>query len=78
MKFKVKEDCYCEHYLHELLYPRAWLKEKKLQKGDKVKFVREFSNLFGTYFTVKKKGSDTTYDIPPHKLEEIKKKKKKH
>ena len=69
--FKVKEDCFCEHYIHELTnYPRPGLKELKLLKGEEVELVNEWSNFYGSYLRVQK-GNDK-YDIPPNKLEEIK------
>lgn len=69
-KYIVKEDCFCEGYLHELLkYPRKGLVEKKLYKDDKVEFKREWFNFYGYYFTVIKDGIE--YDIPPIKLNKI-------
>ena len=42
-KFKVKEDCFCEGYLHEKFnYPREGLIEKKLLKDDEVELKEEF------------------------------------
>lgn len=70
-KFKANKDCFCEHYLHEKTnYPRAGLAEKKLNEGDEVEFICEWSNLYGTYFRVEKDG--TQYDIKPNNLDKIK------
>jgi len=70
-KYKVKEDCFCEHYLHEITnYPREGLVEKKLLKNDIVEIEKEWSNFYGNYLRVTK--DDTYYDIPHNKLEEIK------
>lgn len=69
-KFKVREDCFCERYLHELKnYYHSNLVEKKLFQDDEVYFVKEWGNFYGKYFRVKK--DDNTYDIPPNKLIEI-------
>ena len=69
-KFLVKEDCFCEHYLHEINnYPRDGLKEKKLLKGDMVEFVKEWWNYYGKFIRVEKDGIE--YDIIPEKLQEI-------
>lgn len=73
MKYRVLEDCFCEHYLHEINnYPRPGLVELKLYKGEEVIYVREFSNFYGDYIRVKKEDSDQVYDIPPYKLEVVK------
>ncbi|MBR9702130.1 hypothetical protein GOV13_04385 [Candidatus Pacearchaeota archaeon] len=70
IKLKVKEDCFCEGYLHEKChYPRYWLKEKKLQKNDVVELKGEWSNFYGTYFRVIKEGE--YYDLLPPNLEEV-------
>lgn len=66
-KYKVKVDCFCEGYLNEITrHWREGIKERKLFKDDIVEFVREWKNLFGMYFTVRKDGVE--YDIPPSKL----------
>lgn len=71
-KFKVKEDCYCEGYLHELnFYSRKGLEARKLKKGNKVKLVKEWENPYGKYYRVIRKGIQ--YDIPKQKLKPIKK-----
>lgn len=45
--FEIKEDCLCEHYLHELTrHYRPGLKEKKLSKGDVVKLDEIWSLLW--------------------------------
>lgn len=68
--FRVKEDCYCEHYLHEKRnYPRKGLKKKKLKKDDEVTFINEWRNFYGYYYRVEKDG--IRYDIPPEKLQEL-------
>jgi len=68
MKCIILEDCFCEHYVHEIThYPRPGLVEKKLFKGDIVNFVEEWSNFYGYYCRVEKDGLE--YDIPPHKLQ---------
>jgi hypothetical protein len=69
-KYRVNQECFCEGYLHEKInYPRPGLKERKLQKGDEVEHVHEWSNLYGTYIRVRKDGIE--YDIPPDKLTKI-------
>lgn len=69
--YKVKVDCFCEGYLHELLnYYRKGLIEKKLHKDDIVEFDMEWSNFYGSYIRVEKDG--IKYDIPHEKLELIK------
>lgn len=69
-KFIVVQDCFCEGYLHERFnYNRSGLVEKKLIEDDVVEFVNEWSNVYGTYYTVRK--GNETYDIPPGKLIEI-------
>lgn len=70
-KFKVKEDCLCEHYVHEIsYYPRAGLVKKELKKDDEVEFKEKWNNFYGSFIRVTK--GDEYYDIPQHKLEEIK------
>lgn len=70
-KFRVKEDCYCEGYLHEATnYPREGLKVKKLSEGEEVELIEEWSNFYGSYLRVEKNG--THYDMLPKNLEEIK------
>lgn len=70
-KYKVKEDCFCEGYLHEVTnYPRPGLVERKLQKDDEVELEKEWSNFYGSYLRVKK--DNISYDIPARKLEKIK------
>ena len=70
-KFRVKQDCFCEHYIHEkTFYPRPWLVEMKLFKGDEVKLEKEWYNFYGRYMRVTKDGK--SYDILPENLEEIK------
>lgn len=72
MKYEVKEDCYCEHYLHESTnYPRKGLVEKKLKKGDIVDLKEKWSNLYGTYMRVLK--DNVEYDIFPKHLKLISK-----
>lgn len=72
MKYIVLEDCFCEHYIHEITnYPRPGLVELKLFKGEEVILVNEWSNFYGSYIRVKKEGNDQVYDIPPHKLQKI-------
>jgi hypothetical protein len=69
-KFKVKEDCFCEGYLHELLrYPREGLIEKKLYKDDIVELKEEWSNFYGSYLRVLKDGKH--YDMFHKNLEEV-------
>lgn len=68
-KYKVLEDCFCEGYLHELMYPREGLKERKLTKGDEVIFKTEFQNFYGRFYRVEKDG--VTFDIRPDKLQRI-------
>lgn len=66
---EILKDCYCEHYLHEIIhYPREGLEEKKLKKGDKVNFIKKWSNLYGVYYRVEKNG--TEYDILPENIKE--------
>jgi hypothetical protein len=70
-KFRVKEDCFCEGYLHEKInYPRPGLIEMKLYKNDIVEFFNEWSNLYGSYIRVIKDGKH--YDMLSKNLEEIK------
>ncbi len=67
--FKVKEDCFCEGYLSELAASsRSGLIEMKLNQGDEVQFVDEWSGLDETYFRVQK--GNKKYDILPKYLEE--------
>ena len=69
-KFKVKEDCFCEGYLHEKFnYPREGLIEKKLLKDDEVELKEEWSNFYGSYMRVIKDGKN--YDILHKYLQEI-------
>lgn len=69
--YQLKEDCFCEGYLHEMLrYPRKGLVEKKLYKDDIVEFKEEWGNFYGYYFRVIKDGIE--YDIPPSKLKKYK------
>ena len=69
-KYRIIEDCFCEHYLHEKIkYPRPGLVEKKLNKNDVVDFISEFWNFYGSYIKVRK--GTITYDIPLHKLEKL-------
>ena len=69
-KFKVKDDCFCEGYLHEKFnYPREGLVEKKLLKDDDVELKEEWSNFYGSYMRVIKDGK--TYDILHKNLQEI-------
>lgn len=69
-KYKVKSNCFCEGYLHELLnYPRSGLIEKKLFKGDIVELKEEWSNFYGSYLRVIK--NDIYYDILHSNLEMI-------
>ena len=69
-RFIVKEDCFCQGYLHEKFnYPREGLIEKKLIKGDEVVFKEEWQNLYGKYIRVIKDGK--SYDILPEKLQDI-------
>ena len=67
-KMRVVKDCFCERYLHEARnYPRPWLEELKLTKGDIVDFVEDWTNLYGSYSRVSFNG--TFYDILPENLE---------
>lgn len=69
-KYRVKENCFCEGYLHERLrYPREGLVEKKLSKDDVVELKEEWFNFYGSYLRVIKDGDH--YDIPHKYLEEI-------
>lgn len=69
-KFRVKEDCFCERYLHEMVnHPRSGLVKMKLQKDDIVELVKELNNLYGSYLRVKKDGK--YYDILHKNLEEV-------
>lgn len=69
-KFEVKEDCFCEGYLHEKInYPREGLVEKKLLKGDTVELKEEWSNFYGSYLRVIKDGIQ--YDIKHKYLKEV-------
>lgn len=73
-KYIVNQDCFCEHYLHEITkYYREGLVEKKLNKGDIVFLLDKWSNFYGTYLRVTKDLSNEYeyYDIPPHKLSKI-------
>lgn len=66
----VIEDCFCAHYLHEKTnYPRDGLVEKKLYKGDIVKFNMTFMNFYGSYYRVEKNGE--IYDIEPRFLKTL-------
>lgn len=70
-KFIVKEDCFCEGYLHEKInYPRKGLVEKKLHKGDIVELDKEWCNFYGCYLRVNK--DNNYYDMLHKNLEEIK------
>jgi hypothetical protein len=69
-KFRVKEDCFCQGYLHERYnYPRAGLVEKKLKKDDVVELKEEWWNFYGSYLRVIKNGE--YYDLLRENLEEI-------
>lgn len=69
-KYKVKNDCLCQHYLHEVTnYPRPGLIRKELKEGDIVTFIKSWNNFYGSYYTVEKDGE--TYDIRPRDLEKI-------
>lgn len=66
--YKVKHDCFCEGYLHEMLrYYREGLKEKKLIAGDIVEHIEDWSNMYGSYIRVKK--DDVIYDMLNKNLE---------
>lgn len=68
--YKVKEDCYCEKYLHEKYnYPREGLVEMKLYKDDIVEFKEEWRNFYGSYIRVIK--DSIYYDMLHKNLEEI-------
>jgi hypothetical protein len=70
-KFRVKVDCFCEGYLHEIMnYPREGLKEKMLLKDDEVELEKEWSNFYGSYLRVIKDGIH--YDMLNKNLELIK------
>ena len=70
-KFKVRNDCFCEGYLHEKFvnYRNKNLVEKKLIKDDIVELKEEWSNFYGSYMRVIKDGK--TYDILHKNLQEI-------
>jgi len=69
-KFRVKQDCFCEGYLHEKFnYPREGLVEKKLYKDDMVELKEEWGNFYGSYLRVVKDGKH--YDMLPKNLEEV-------
>lgn len=69
-KYKVKEDCFCQSYLHEITrYFREGLTEKRLKKDDEVELVKEWNNLYCTYLRVKKNGIE--YDMLYENLQEI-------
>lgn len=69
-KYIVKQDCLCQHYIHEITkYPREGLVEKKLLKGDVVELLEEWSNFYGTYLRVEKDGE--YYDMLHNNLEII-------
>lgn len=71
MKFRVKEDCFCSHYMHEITnYPRPGLKELKLKKGDEVEYIDTYTNFYGSYIRVT--NGEDEMDILPQYLEEIK------
>lgn len=63
----IKTDCYCEAYLNEISrHYRAGIEVKKLQAGDSVEVVKEFSNLYGAFIRVSKDGIE--YDIKPENI----------
>ena len=71
IKLEILKDCWCEGYLHEIrYYPREGLKEKILKKGDIVKFIREWWNLYGSYVRVEKDGIE--YDVLLNNVKQIK------
>lgn len=64
----IKTDCYCEEYLNEIMrHYREGIEVKKLQAGDKVIFIKEWSNLCGTFVKVEKDG--VQYDIRPKNIQ---------
>lgn len=51
MRIEITIDCFCEHYLHEVLhYPRPGLVETKFKKGDILEVEEEWSNMYGRYY----------------------------
>lgn len=69
-KYLVKQNCYCEGYLHEITnYPRKGLEVKLLNKGDIVELDKKWNNFYGSYIRVIK--NNVMYDIKPEYLEEI-------
>lgn len=64
---KILKDCYCERSLNEISkHYRSGTKIKKLQSGDDVEFVKEFSNCYGNFITVIRDGIE--YDIKPENI----------
>jgi hypothetical protein len=63
MSMKIKSDCLCEGYLHELSKGVSWAKKRELKAGDEVEFVKEWSNFYGRFYRVKKDGIE--YDVKP-------------
>lgn len=63
----IKKDCYCEGYLNEISrHYRAGIEVKKLQAGDSIEVIKEFSNFYGTFIRVSKDGIE--YDIKPDNI----------
>lgn len=63
----IKKDCYCEGYLNEISkHYRHGIEVKKLQAGEEVEVIKEWSNLYGSFVKVKKQG--IVYDIKPENL----------
>lgn len=51
---EILKDCQCEHANHEIInYPREELKRYYFKKGKKYPFIKEFTNFYGKYYSIK-------------------------
>jgi hypothetical protein len=64
----IKYDCYCEKWLHETSKGNRRFPERKLRAGDEVQLVRQWTNLYGTYYRVSKDGIH--YDVRPENIQQ--------
>ena len=64
MEIEVTKECYCEHYLHEMIkYPRVGLVEKKFLPGEKFEVAEKWNNLYGVFYRVEVDGKNHDIDV---------------
>lgn len=70
MKIRVIKDCFCEHYLHEVMnYPRKGLVEKRFKAGEEFEVEEDWWNFYGSYYKVNVDGK--SHDISKQNCEII-------